>query len=79
MNDRLKNLLINVFSLTENEFKDSLNKEAISNWDSLRHMDLIATIEAEYDITLDMKEILSISSFAEIQEILEGKNIDTGR
>lgn len=71
MDDRLSRILKNVFTLSDKEFREDLRKEDISNWDSLRHMDLIATIEAEYDITLSMQEILSINSFPALTEVLK--------
>ena len=71
MDDRLSRILKNVFTLSDKEFREDLKKEDISNWDSLRHMDLIATIEAEYDITLSMQEILSINSFPALTEVLK--------
>lgn len=71
MDDRLSRILKNVFTLSDKEFREDLEKEDISNWDSLRHMDLIATIEAEYDITLSMQEILSINSFPALTEVLK--------
>lgn len=71
MDDKLSQILKNVFTLSDKEFRDDLAKEDISNWDSLRHMDLIATIEAEYDITLSMQDILAINSFPVLTEILK--------
>lgn len=71
MHEQLRQLLKNVFTLSDAEFREDLKKEDISNWDSLRHMDLIATIEAEYDITLSMQDILAMNSFPAITEILD--------
>lgn len=75
MNETLTTILQRVFNLTDQEFSSTLTREEIPSWDSLRHMDLVATLENEYDITLDMREILSIKSLPDVQEVLKGKGV----
>ena len=76
MNESLKKLIKSVFNLSDNSFSEDLTRQDISNWDSLRHMDLIASIESEYNTMLDMQEILSIKSLPDIVAVLKGKGID---
>lgn len=45
----------------------------IPAWDSARHMELVAAIEAAFGVTLDPDDILDFSSFKKGREILSVK------
>lgn len=45
----------------------------IPSWDSARHMELVAAIEAAFGVTLDPDDILDFSSFEKGREILSVK------
>lgn len=47
-----------------------LKYQAISTWDSVGHMALMAAIEEDFQITLDMDDILDFSSYEVGMEIL---------
>ena len=75
MDEKLKRLLMNIFNLTENEFSFNLTKQDITNWDSLKHMELITTIEKEFQVNLEMLEIVRMQSIPDIIDILKNKGI----
>lgn len=52
------------------EAAKSLEYQAISEWDSVGHMGLIAAIEDEFDIMMDTDDIIDFSSFEKGKEIL---------
>ena len=78
MDQKLKNLLQKVFNLTDTEFNETLTREDISNWDSLKHMDLVMSIEKEYNIVLEVQDILELKSFDSIIQVLKSKGVDFG-
>jgi len=47
-----------------------------AGWDSMAHMQLIAEIEATFDVMLNTDEVISLSSFERAQEILKTHGID---
>ena len=47
-----------------------------AGWDSMAHMQLIAEIEAAFDIMLNTDEVISLSSFERAQEILKVHGIN---
>ena len=63
-----------------NAFKESLEIEesalegleyqAVTEWDSVGHMGLIAAIEDAFDIMMDTDDIIDLSSFEKGMEIL---------
>ena len=75
MNSKLVKLLSDVFEIKENEITIDLVKDDIDSWDSLKQMDLVLSIENNYDISLEMEEIVKMSSVKSIVEIIESKNL----
>lgn len=57
------------FRISEDELP-SLTYQGIFEWDSVGHMDLIADIEMAYDIQLDMKDVLDLSSYEKGKVVL---------
>lgn len=47
-----------------------LTYQAVDQWDSVGHMELIATLEEAFDIMMDTDDIIDLSSFEKGKEIL---------
>jgi acyl carrier protein len=75
MDDKLVKLLSDVFEIKAIEITIDLVKDDIDSWDSLKQMDLVLSIENSYDITLEMEEIVKMSSVKSIVEIIDSKNL----
>ena len=75
MDDKLVKLLSDVFEIKETEITIDLVKDDIDSWDSLKQMDLVLSIENNYDISLEMGEIVKMSSVKSIVEMIETKNL----
>ena len=71
--DKLNKILCEVFRLKENELRDSLTMENIQSWDSLRHMDLITSIEESFNIQFTMDDIMNMKDIKTIKEIVSKK------
>ena len=76
MDSRLKQILANIFGLRESETNTALTKDDVESWDSLKQMDLVVSLEREYDVTLEMYDILKMTDFAGIVEILREKGVE---
>ena len=75
MDKKLIGVLANVFRLRESEVQPNLKKEDIGNWDSLRQMDLVTSLEREFEVILELEDIIRINSFQDIDEILTEKGV----
>ena len=75
MNDKLLNVLREVFNLRKEDISIDLKSDDIDNWDSLAQMDLINSLEEEFEITLDMEEIIKINSVKTMIEVLKNKGV----
>lgn len=65
---------LNVFTETfgvDVEKAKGLEYQAISEWDSVGHMGLIAALEDAFDIMMDTDDIIDFNSFEKGMEILE--------
>lgn len=78
MNERLVSVLSSVFSLSKEQIVPELTKDMVSKWDSLTQMDLVVSIEQEFSLTLEIADILKMSSVAGILEVLQSKGVDLG-
>lgn len=54
----------------EAEQVDGLEYQAITEWDSVGHMTLVAAIEDAFDIMMDTDDIIDFSSYEKGKEIL---------
>lgn len=78
MNKQLADLLAEVFELRVADIHPALHKSEVGTWDSLKQMDLVLSLERAYNITLDIPDILRMTSVAEIVTVLEDKGVDLG-
>ena len=63
------------FNITKEQTK-GLEYQAISEWDSVGHMSLIAALEDDFDIMMDTDDIIDFSSFEKGKEILAKYDVE---
>jgi len=71
MNNRLKNIMSNLFDIPVDDINDNISPENCDQWDSLQHMNLILSIEEEFCVSLTDDDVLKIKDFISIIDILE--------
>jgi len=78
MNKQLTEILADVFGLRANQIVPELTKNAVGSWDSLKQLDLVTTLEKTYTISLEIHDIVSMTSVASIVDVLRSKGVDLG-
>jgi acyl carrier protein len=78
MNKQLAEILAEVFGLSLADIQPKLQKNDVGTWDSLKQMDLVMTLEREYNVALDIPDIKRMISVAEIMAVLREKGVDLG-
>jgi acyl carrier protein len=73
MENRIKNVMSAVFEISVEEINDQTSSESIDSWDSLNLMNLIVSLEEEFDIQFDDQEIAEMLNFKLICEIIYQK------
>lgn len=54
---------IEVFEIEQSDLSDSLEYQSITAWDSVGHMALMAMLEEEFDVMLEMDDIVDFGSY----------------
>lgn len=75
MNKRLVSVLADVFGLRDDQIAVDLTKENLGNWDSLKQMDLVVSLEREFSIALEIADIVKMTSVRDIMAVLTNKGI----
>lgn len=76
MEEKLKMLMAELFKMEEDEITDSLTMKDTDGWDSLKHMELIVSIEESFGIELTFDEIVAMQNLKEIKRILRERGIE---
>ena len=75
MNKQLAQKLASVFRIRESDINLALTQQDVSSWDSLTQMDLVISLEQEYDIVLDIDDIVKMTSASHIVDVLRSKGV----
>jgi acyl carrier protein len=71
MDERIYELMSKLLGVSKGDLNMDSSMETLSGWDSLKHMEIIASIEEAWEITLLPDDIISMISVAKIKEVLE--------
>ena len=70
MEDKIKEVISNMFGTPLNGINDQSSPDTIENWDSINHMKLITALEEEFDVEFTDEEILEMQNVKLIKYIL---------
>lgn len=76
MNNRLVSVLADVFALRSDQIVVGLSKENLGNWDSLKQMDLVVSLEREFNIELEIPDIIQMNTVENIIQVLTNKGVN---
>jgi len=63
-------IFMNCFGIEKSVLNDELVYNSIKTWDSVGHMEMIATLEETFDIMMETDDIIDFSSYSKGKEIL---------
>lgn len=70
MDEKLTRLLSETLKIPAAAITDDLAMKEVDYWDSLKHMELIASLEETFAISLTFDEIVAMQSVREIKRVL---------
>ena len=76
MEMKLKKVMAEIFQISISQIDESTTMESIEEWDSLKHMQLVMAIEEKFGIVFETEEMVEITSFTGIKDILRNKGLD---
>ena len=76
----MKNLDLGIIKIFSNTFfidfkkiKKDTSMQDINNWDSLKHMTLVLTLEEHFKIKFNGEEIIKMDNFKSIKDLIKKK------
>ena len=73
--DALRQLLIAFFGLPSDIELENITQKAISAWDSLASVQLIAELQGRFNVDLDVEQLESLRSYGGIATALSRKGV----
>jgi acyl carrier protein len=73
---KLRNLLIDVLLIDEDEYRDDSGPDEISSWDSVGMVEIAVAIEQQFGYALSPDEMVGLRSIGDIKGVLRSQGID---
>lgn len=77
MENKLHPLIAEILHLPLEKITDDLAMNEVESWDSLQHMNLIASLEQTFGVELTFDEIVAMKNVREIKRVLSEKGVNT--
>ena len=75
MEQTVEKIMADVLKISETDITDKLTIDDLEAWDSLKHMDLIVSLEQASNIEFTFDEIIIMTSVISIKRILNNKGV----
>jgi acyl carrier protein len=75
VNERVRHILAVVLDMPEHEVDERLSAEQTTNWDSIRHLDLVMALEEAFGVSFSSEELGVLTSYRAIVEALGQRGI----
>lgn len=73
ISDKLKNIILKELNLEDFDFTEELTANQVPGWDSLNHMNIIMSVENQYNFKFKALEILKIRNIGDLQKVIDVK------
>tara|TARA_Y200000002_G_C22371219_1_gene533184 strand:- start:24 stop:248 length:225 start_codon:yes stop_codon:yes gene_type:complete len=74
MEKKIKDIMSAVFDLEIEKINEESSSKTIVKWDSLNHMNLIVALEEEFSMTFDEEEIIDMTNYRHICNLVTEKS-----
>lgn len=68
--NKLNKIFLTVLELDEHYLLEELSSENYKKWDSLAHVSLIAALESEFKISIDVADYENLLSYSAVKSLL---------
>ena len=72
---KLEEIIAKVFELDISKIKKEMTPLDIEMWDSLSQLNLVSSIEKEFQIKLEIDEIFTVTKIGDIYNLLRKKGV----
>lgn len=71
LDERIKDVMAGVFEIDAAMIDENSTQSNIETWDSIKTLDLIVSLEEEFDISIPLEEVGNMTSFKFIKNMIE--------
>ena len=73
--EKLKRVLANIFNIDIERIDDTTSVDTVSQWDSLKHLNLVLALEQGFNITLSTEQTVEILNYPLVKAVLSEHGI----
>ncbi len=66
--EKIKKIFCKVLAIDKLEFSEDLTYNSFAKWDSLKHLKLVSEFEQEFDIEIDMDDVIAMENFKKVKK-----------
>lgn len=71
--EKLNNIFCEVYSVEESALNETFVNTNVESWDSVHQLSMVAAIEESFDLMMDAEDILEMTSYENVKNILATK------
>jgi len=71
MEQKLRRIISDVLIIDESEINEDSSQNSLSEWDSVNHLNIITSIEEEFNIVFEEEDIIEMLNFKLVVAITE--------
>lgn len=70
MRERIKQVMSDLWGIPVSDIPDDATPESLSQWDSIRHLQFVMALEAEFQVRFTAEEMIELRSLASFERYL---------
>ena len=71
IDERIKDVMSGVFGVEVETLNEASSQDNVEGWDSIKHLDLIVSLEEEFGVSIPIEEVGNMTNFKYIKLTLE--------
>lgn len=71
--EKLNQIFCEVYSVEESALNEDFVNTNVETWDSIHQLSMVAAIEEAYDLMMDAEDILEMTSYVNVKNLLTSK------
>ena len=71
--EKLNQIFCEVYSVEESALNEDFVNTNVETWDSIHQLSMVAAIEDAFDLMLDAEDILEMTSYNSVKQLLASK------
>lgn len=72
MEDSVREILGDILGIDKAAINEKTSPQTVPGWDSLKQIEIVTSLEEEFDIVISVEDIESMMSFPDVVEKLKG-------